>query len=359
MTTDSLLRSTDVPVLILNFNGWDDTFANIAAMQPYLSNLWLVDNGSDHDRTAEARARFPSIRTLRLPRNGGWAAGYNQALSVVAREGHDAAYLLNNDAVAAPGAVESAVAALRADENCAAVGSIILTHGGRRLSFDGEYFYFKSERERASVTFSPAVRPARVLHGAGFALSMTAFAELGPFPEEYFLYWEEADWFIAARQRGWTLLVDGSSVVMHTGEASNSAHNSRYYRTRNRFLALQRGIAVSGGEESLVSLVAEELVRGSRGDAEGQKATRDGLVDGLLGRFGKRRPPWRPPVLTPIILSLKLLVRWHQLQTRLRAANRGRGPFPGLPERALSFATRSAQILRKRRRDLGLAKYSR
>ncbi len=359
MTSDPPVRSTDVPVLILNFNGWDDTFANIATMQPYLSNLWLVDNGSDQDRTAEARARFPALRTLRLPRNGGWAAGYNQALRIVAREGHDAAYLLNNDAVPAPGAVESAVSALRATEECAAVGSIILTHGGRRVSFDGEYFYFKPEQERSSAAFSRALRPARVLHGAGFALSMKAFDELGPFPEEYFLYWEEADWFIAARKRGWTLLVDGSSVVMHTGEASNSAQNSRYYRTRNRFLALQRGVAVSGRAESLVSLVAEELARGSQGAAEAQIATREGLVDGLLGRFGKRRPPWRPAILALIISSLKLLMKWRQHQARLWPTKHRRGPLPDLPERALSFATRAAQVLKRRRRRLGLAKIPR
>ena len=48
-----------VPVLILNFNGWDDTFANIATMAPYVPNIWLIDNGSDDDRTEEARRRFP------------------------------------------------------------------------------------------------------------------------------------------------------------------------------------------------------------------------------------------------------------------------------------------------------------
>jgi hypothetical protein len=42
-----------VPVLVLNFNGWDDTLAGLAEMSSYLSNIWVIDNGSDLDRTAD------------------------------------------------------------------------------------------------------------------------------------------------------------------------------------------------------------------------------------------------------------------------------------------------------------------
>lgn len=306
-----------VPVLILNFNRWDETFAGIEAMQPYLSDLWLIDNGSDEDRTTEAARRFPNLRTLRIPENGGWASGYNRALNVVLSEGFDVAYLLNNDAIPQPGAVQSAVATLRACETCAAVGSVILQDAGERVTFDGEYFHFKSMAEREASVVRPGVRSVRTLHGAGFALSMKAFAALGPFPEDYFLYWEEADWFITAKQRGWDLMLDGSSIVMHEGSASDSNDNGKYYRTRNRFLALRRGVSISGRPESVISLIHEELQRSRRVEANGRRSTYEGLLDGLLGRFGKRRRPWPPLLLCAAILILSVGVLPYRLLRKL------------------------------------------
>ncbi|WP_332769800.1 glycosyltransferase family 2 protein [Phenylobacterium sp.] len=333
MMADASPRTRRVPVLILNFNRWDETFAGIETMQAYLSDLWLVDNGSDDDRTAEAEARFPHLRTLRLPENGGWASGYNRALRVVLSEGYDTAYLLNNDAIPQPGAVESAVATLRSCENCAAVGSVILQDAGKRVTFDGEYFHFKNHAERQASVLRPGVRPVRTLHGAGFALSMRAFAALGPFPEDYFLYWEEADWFITARQRGWNLVLDGASIVMHEGSASDSNDNAKYYRTRNRFLALRRRVSISGEQESPISLIHEELQRARRGDANGRRSMREGLLDGLLGRFGRRGRPWSPLVLHPATAALSMVVLPYRLLRKL--ADRSSAPATGLsPSRA-------------------------
>ncbi len=323
-------RAGGVPVLILNFNRWDETFAGIETMQPYLKDLWLVDNGSDEDRTVEAARRFPKLRTLRLPENGGWAHGYNQALEVVLSEGYEIAYLLNNDAIPEPGAVESAVATLRSSERCAAVGSVILQDAGKRITFDGEYFHFKSMAERQASVVRPGVRPVRTLHGAGFALSMQAFATLGPFPEDYFLYWEEADWFISARRRGWNLMLDGSSIVMHEGSASDSNDNAKYYRTRNRFLALRRGVSISGARESPISLIHEELQRSRRADANGRRSIHEGLLDGLLGRFGKRRRAWSPLVLGAVMFALSLGVLPYRLMRKV--SDRPDAPPMGLSQ---------------------------
>lgn len=294
-----------IPVMILNYDGWDETFANIAHMDTYLAKLWLIDNGSTVDRCDEATRRFPSLRVIRLEKNGGWAAGYNHALRIAANEGYAHAYLLNSDAIAEPGAVERAVSAFH--EGVAAVGSVILSPTGT-VSFAGEYWFFLGGRERASLRPPDGVVSVRTLHGAGVAISLNAFETLGPFPEDHFLYWEEAEWFIGATQRGWTLLLHGASLVRHRGEGSGSGDNATYYRTRNRFIAWRRGVPISGRRETWLDLIEEQLRIQAWATPSQWVAARMGLIDGILGRGGARRAVWPAMIAGTAVTLLRALV---------------------------------------------------
>ncbi len=272
-----------VPVLILNYNGWDDSFHAIEILSPYLDDLWLVDNASTEDRLDEARQRFPQLRTLRNPTNGGWGYGYNRALEVVAAEGYASAYIVNNDAFPDPGAVEAAAAVLSARPDAAACGSVIL-NGDRSIHFTGLNYRERTDEEYRSQTIPDGVKEVRHLHGAGMAISIRAFKEVGDFPEDYFMYWEDTDWFCHARQKGWHVFLTGDSLVRHIGKGSDSGGNTDYYLTRNRFLALRRGCSISGRRETLVGLILEHL------SGCENPAYRHGLVDGVCGVFGKRAP---------------------------------------------------------------------
>ena len=275
--------SDQIPVVILNFNGWDDTVASVRRMLPFIEKIWVIDNGSAVDRCVDLKTLSPRIRTLRLAENFGWAGGYNRALRVVREAGHKAAYLLNNDATLEPGALESAVATLRQDPAIAAVGSAILTEEGRRVWFDGEYHADKDAADLAS-----GAAASRTLNGAGFALNLEAMDALGGFHEEYFLYHEEADWFSRAHKAGWRLLVDNDSRVHHARQRSDTNFNASYYRLRNRFLASRRGISLGAGPERWRHAFWH-AVRALRARETGARlAAAEAILDGLRARFGRR-----------------------------------------------------------------------
>ena len=83
----------------------------------------LVDNGSP-DQTASAIARSCGARVVRLSRNAGFPAGVNAGLALADRE---LVALLNDDAVAEPGWIESALPVL-ADPSVASVAPKLLLH---------------------------------------------------------------------------------------------------------------------------------------------------------------------------------------------------------------------------------------
>lgn len=303
----SVVNQSQCPVLILNYNGWDDTIACITAMQSHIDNIWLIDNASPVNRLAEVKGRFPSVRQLVMPDNLGWAGAYNRAIAVAASEGHNAVYLLNNDAVARPGAVEAALTTLRGSEDIAAVGSMMLDNGGTRAFFDGDWHW---DRTMAAASLRDDVREVRSLHGGGFAIKLLAYDTIGPFFEGYFLYHEETDWCLRASTAGWRIMVDCASRVDHEGEGSSVGSSRLYYIARNRFLAKRRGIHLRDREETNFSIVEYEFFEAAGHNFAARVAITEGLIDGLRGRFGRRFDIRIPRMITvPLAATMPFLIR--------------------------------------------------
>lgn len=306
----------DPPIIVLVYEGWAQTFASLELYHQQYGNIWVVDNASPTDSSAELLSRFPGIRFLRMPRNGGWAYAYNHALDLALREGHDAAYVMNNDA--APLAAETvplAIETLRRT-GAAAVGSAILDWPCRKVEYDGE-IHLNGEGP-AVDGLSQEILPADRVHGAGAAISLAAYRDVGPFYEGYFLYHEETDWLIRAKAQGWSLWVDRRSRVRHVAGASNESFNAAYYLTRNRFIAYRRGVMISGRTDTLVDILIQE-VRNIYGPSKDHRfAVKQGIIDGLIGREGARPRAHARPLIELLFWPVRLAMKIRAL-TRSRS----------------------------------------
>jgi GT2 family glycosyltransferase len=279
-----------VPVLVLNWNGWQDTFACLQALrqEPEAEDIWLIDNGSEIDRSAEARAILPEIRILRWDDNYGWSGGYNRALKIAVQEGYEFAYLLNNDCKVTHDFLQPVVAAM-SDDRFAAMGSrIAYEDPAGFVKFDGEY-YLPGEQPLHETR---GLRLVRTVNGAGMLIRLQALEQDGYIDERFFCYGEEEDWCWRMIKRGWKVGICEESVVIHRGEGSDVNANARYYRIRNEFLSLERFERRLRWRERL-RLAGLSLWWAFQARREGRHeeclAMLCGLEDGLRGRFGKRR----------------------------------------------------------------------
>jgi GT2 family glycosyltransferase len=128
------------PVIVLNWNGWEDTFARLRSLREHGGGrpVWLVDNASREDRRDEAAALYPGLRAYRWDDNYGWAGGYNRVLRIALREDFEYVYLLNNDCLVTTETLQAVVDVAHTDSAAAAVGSYIAyTASPERLQFDG------------------------------------------------------------------------------------------------------------------------------------------------------------------------------------------------------------------------------
>jgi len=276
--------------MILVWNGWEDTFECLRALLDSGEGcpVWLFDNGSEQDRSAEARAIFPGLRVIRWPVNYGIAGGFNRALKLAVDEGHEFAYLLNNDCAVTPGFLSTVLEVANSDDRLAAVGSrLAYMDPGNSVMYDGTSY----EPGERPVVESTTVKMVHLIGAAAALIRLAAMESEGYFDERFFAYRETADWCARVRAHGWLLALAEASLVYHRGSRSDVNENELYYRTRNYFLCQRNGYLREGVAQRALYVYrqlryANEARR--TGDVQQANVTAEGLWDGLAGRFGRR-----------------------------------------------------------------------
>jgi len=216
----------------------------------------VVDNGSQDGTVEMLRARFPWVATLALPRNLGFAGGCNAGLA--AARGRAVA-LLNNDTELLPGCLEACVRFLDAEPGVGVVGPQLLHPDGRLQNsiHNAPTLFselvplgiletlwprrFPSKRQR----YTEPVDVEAVL-GACMVVRREALEEVGPLPEDYFLFLEETDWLVAMRQAGWRVVHLPAARLVHVHGATTKkraplATRIEYHRSLYRFFRKRHG----------------------------------------------------------------------------------------------------------------------
>lgn len=270
----------------------------------------VVDNVSVDGTPELVERRFPAVRLVRSPTNGGYAAAINAGICEAPPR--EAVLVLNPDIVVEPGAI----AALRFAP-CGHVGVAV----PRLLDVDGTVSFSIRREPGTGRALAEALmggplaarfglgemvtRSADYEHfhevdwatGAAMLITRDCLAEVGPLDESFFLYSEETDLLLRVRDACWTTaFVPGAVVVHHGGEMSTSPRLWSL-RTLNR-VRLQR--RRHGRLSTALFLAASLLGEGVRAIA-GRTVSRHAFV--ALCRTGPAivvgAPPPRDPQTWP------------------------------------------------------------
>lgn len=253
-------------------------------------SVLVVDSTTAVDWAAlDARGR---IEVLRPERNEGYAGGNNLALRTARARGATYALLLNNDADIAPDALDHLLQCAERDPRIAFVGS--------RLAAPDDPMHDTGSCGR--ITYGPFLvvfeggepgGPARDVDwvsGCGMLVRVAALADIGLMDEEFFLYCEDVDWCLRARQLGYRVVFEPHAVVLHRPPSSIAAVCRRaYFLARNGLLfARKHGTGLERLKISVAALIlpAASLVRRLLA-GEQLVATAwvtRGVVDGFLHR---------------------------------------------------------------------------
>ncbi|HEX9909230.1 MAG TPA: glycosyltransferase family 2 protein [Thermoplasmata archaeon] len=239
-------------VLILNFNGFEDTCRCVESLRsdPDIprEDVVIVDNGSSDGSPERLKNAFPGLTVLETGANLGFAKGYNWAIKKLLDSHYGSILLLNNDTVVHRGALRALVETLQTDKTIGVVGPLILNMGteivqsaGIGIQWEKSKPVFLLNGEKA-VDMPEEIRDVDFVSGSAMLVRTEALDKVGLFAEHFFMYAEEEDLCLRMRSAGYRVVCNTKARVEHKMEATVSKYpelRARYY-PRNRFLVLKR-----------------------------------------------------------------------------------------------------------------------
>lgn len=272
-----------IHVVIVNWNSGAQlreclqSFAAVSG-EVALARVTVVDNAST-DGSCEALGAALPLTVIRNADNRGFAAACNQGAA-----GSDADYLLflNPDTRLLPGSLEDAARYLRAPEHTSVgiVGIQLVDSEGHvaRNTARVPSAWSMIGNSLGLDRLMPSVFPPHFVSewahdetcevdqvmGAFFFMRRSVFEALGGFDERFFVYFEDMDFAMRARELGWNSVYLATAQAFHRGQGTTDAATSRrmLYFARSRVLYARKHFGVFGALlVMLATLLFEPLAR--------------------------------------------------------------------------------------------------
>ena len=262
-------------IITINYRTADLAIQSLHALAPQKDALEggqvvIVDNASGDGSVEKIASAIQShewsswARVIPMSRNGGFAfgnnVGFSQALSV---ENHvDYLLLLNPDSAARPGAIEKLITFMNEHPDVGIAGSRLENaDGGIECSAHAFHSPISElvegarlnllTRYLAAYEVTPALRKEAHrcdwVSGSSMVIRRKVIEDIGMMDEEFFLYFEEVDFFQRAAKAGWQTWYVPESTVMHiegasTGIKSTNRRPAYWYNSRRRYFVKHYGI---------------------------------------------------------------------------------------------------------------------
>lgn len=233
--------------------------------------------------------RHCRVTLIRSGGNLGFAGGCNVGITAGGPESFDYFWFLNPDTVVERCALTELLRRAESEPRMGIVGSTLRFYhapdkihalGGARLNrrnASSSHIGEGSSLSRAPIDGSAVERELAYICGASMLVSSTFIREIGPMQEDYFLYYEEADW--AMRGVGhFRLGFAPQSHVFHKSGANSSKimplFTARfYYRNRLRFVRRFLPDRMGAARRKLFEEMLRHVARGRWGLARVVAAT--------------------------------------------------------------------------------------
>lgn len=364
-----------VTVVIVTFNSAEvlpDCLASVgAAMEsvgPY--EVVIADNASSDASSTLGADLLPQAKIVQLGRNLGYAAGINAALAV--SQSSDSVLVLNPDVRLAPGSVGKLLSALSHHQTGIAVPRIIGPDGRLEYSLRREPTVLRVLGEAllggrragrwpalGEVVSDPALyEVAQVVDwstGAVMLISRRCIEAVTasrngpdtPWDESFFLYSEETEFALRARDAGFALRYIPDAVAQHLGGESTTSSALWAILARNKVVLHRRRHGRLAAAAFWAAVVLNEALRAHR------SATHRAALRALFRRY---RPA--PASGTPAWVCFSAQDWWYhnrahsdfQLMTRVAQTRQVlfvnsismRMPLPGRSSRFLRRLARKA-----------------
>ncbi|MBS1902334.1 MAG: glycosyltransferase family 2 protein [Bacteroidetes bacterium] len=242
-----------IGIVLVHLNAYADSALCLQSLESMTypnAEIIVVDNGSTDGTGYRLREEFPAVTHLRSEENLGFTGGNNIGIEYSMSHGCDHVLLLNNDTIITPGFLEPLVERLLSLDTIAAVSGKIYYYpsamGGRDkiIWYAGAFQKWHTGYHHVGVfeedrgQFDTACT-TEYASGCLMLMRGDLIKTLGGLSKEYFIYWEESDWCMRARERGYSCWYEPRAVIYHNFKSAPHGKETPFYmymQTRNSFI---------------------------------------------------------------------------------------------------------------------------
>ncbi|MEA2098434.1 MAG: glycosyltransferase family 2 protein [Patescibacteria group bacterium] len=242
----------EVYIIVLNWNGKEDTLECLKSLEKInYSNykIIVVDNGSEDDSVFEIKKQFSNIKIIENKKNLGFSGGNNVGIKYAISNGAHYVLLINNDTTVEKDFLSELVKKGESDEKIGVLGSKIYFHSEpNRIWFaGGKVNWLKNKGTHIGLDqidnrqYDKA-EEMDYLTGCCLLIKREVIEKIGVLAEDYFLYYEDTDFSLRAKNAGYKIVYVPKSKIYHKISRSIKPGSSSYvyYHSRNGLVMAKR-----------------------------------------------------------------------------------------------------------------------
>lgn len=253
MYSNSFRMHSELAIVILNYNGRNYLEQFLPSVIEHSEGVRIIvaDNKSTDDSIQFLENTYPFIEVVLNLANGGFAKGYNDALSKITSNYY---LLLNSDIEVTEGWLNPLIDVIKEDKVAGCQPKIlsyytknVFEHAGASGGFlDRNFFPFCRGRifDLIEVDNGQYNNTQEIFwaSGACMLIKSSVFHEVGGFDEDFFAHMEEIDMCWRIKKLGYQFKVVPSSTVYHVGGGTLAYHSPKktYLNFRNSLFMITK-----------------------------------------------------------------------------------------------------------------------
>ena len=262
-----------VYIIILNYNSYEETIRCLKSVKDIEYDNFrviVVDNNSKDD-SVEALGNYVSDYVFLINEsNLGYAKGNNVGIEYALNHGAEYLCILNNDVEVERDFLSKLINYLEANMDVGIAGPCICDFQRRdRIQSMGasiNLYTGLAQGKMKNVQYDKVAQSfvdVDYLGGACFVIKRKVIEDIGTIPEMYFLFFEETEFCLKAKRKGYKLICLKESKVYHKRSATISKYKglSYYYLNKNRIVFMRRNASLLQRLVFYIYLLAESIGR--------------------------------------------------------------------------------------------------
>jgi len=220
--------------------------------------ICIIDNDSEvseYNKLCQEFQNSPHVKVVRTDKNLGYAGGVNYGLEQAFNAGADYFLIMNNDTIIDKNAMKELLeVSKRYDDHAIISGKVYHYDKPDIIQYAGSYFV---DNNILKVT-SPCINEKDIgqcedekemdmLDDIFWLIPKNIYQSIGPYPDCYFLYAEQADYALQAVKKGFKLILAPKAKLWHKGSLSSGdgiryAPKANFWRKKSLIIYFYRNL---------------------------------------------------------------------------------------------------------------------